>query len=354
MGSRVDAAFCAAPEFHAFGPDGREGGVEAHERAGQDIGLPDEIGDEAAVWPLVDVVGRAELQHAPIFHDGDAVRHGQGFLLVVGHEHEGDAGLALDAFQLRLHAAPELEVERRERFVEQEKFRRRSESPGQGDALLLAARQLIGPPLGHGVEPNEMQHRGDARRHLGAAPALALQPEGHVLLDRQMRKQGIGLEHGVDGPLVRRVVDDMLAVEQDGARIGVLETGQQSQQRGLTAARRAEQGEELVGQDGQRYVIERLDGADPRTERPRDVLDPHELRGGCLVLDRRGGRHRKTERRAGVNDRRFFEGGTGVRLGPPTEPQSLHAPGTSTLPRSAARLTSDSVDNPEGSAKAIL
>ena len=176
------------------------------------------------------------------------VRHGQGFLLVVGHEHEGYAGLALDALQLRLHATPELEVQGGERFVEQQKPRRRREGPGQGDTLLLPAGKLIGPPLGHGVEPDELQHGGDARLHLCASSALALQPEGHVLFDRQMRKQRIGLEHGVDGPFVGRIVDDMLVVEQDGARVGVLETSQQSQQCGLAAARWAEQCEELVRQ----------------------------------------------------------------------------------------------------------
>src|SRR5258705_8456671 len=38
---------------------------------------------------------RSHLQQSPEIHDPDAVRHGEGLLLVVGHEHGRDPELAL-------------------------------------------------------------------------------------------------------------------------------------------------------------------------------------------------------------------------------------------------------------------
>ena len=46
---------------------------------------------------------------------------------------------ALKRFQLHLHLAAEVGVERRERFVEQQHFRPIDQGPSQRHALLLAA-----------------------------------------------------------------------------------------------------------------------------------------------------------------------------------------------------------------------
>jgi hypothetical protein len=57
-------------------------------RAGQEIGLADEAGDEAVPRVDVDVAGSADLLHLARAHHRDAVAHGQGFFLVVGDEDE--------------------------------------------------------------------------------------------------------------------------------------------------------------------------------------------------------------------------------------------------------------------------
>ena len=100
------------------------------------------------------VVGRSysssgvpELRHPTGVHDRDPVAHRQRLLLVVGHVHERDADLALDALELELEALAELEVQRTERLVEQQHVRTVDERPGEGDPLLLAAGELVRPAL---------------------------------------------------------------------------------------------------------------------------------------------------------------------------------------------------------------
>jgi hypothetical protein len=83
----------------------------------------------------------------------------------------------------------------------------------------------------------------------------ALEPEGHVLLDRAMREQGVALEDGVARPPERGQAGDVVAVEVDAALARVLEAGDHAQRGRLAAAGRAEHGEELAAPDVHHHVV---------------------------------------------------------------------------------------------------
>ena len=72
---------------------------------------------------VVDLLGRADLLDPPVAHHGDAVAHRERLALVVGDEDERDPDLALDPLELELHRLAQLEVERGERLVEQQRAR---------------------------------------------------------------------------------------------------------------------------------------------------------------------------------------------------------------------------------------
>ena len=80
----------------------------------------------------------------------------------MGHVDERDADLALDALELELHRLAQLEVERAERLVEQQRARVVHERAGQRDALLLAAGELRGLALGEVGEPDDLEQLVDA------------------------------------------------------------------------------------------------------------------------------------------------------------------------------------------------
>ncbi|MNT22620.1 hypothetical protein D3C72_1580100 [compost metagenome] len=90
---------------------------------------------------------------------------------------------------------------------------------------------------------------------LAAEPVL-LQAEGDVLLHGHMREQGVGLEHHVDRPLVRRQCVHPLAIDGDAALGGRLEATEAAQQGRFAAARAAQQGEYLALADVQVDVID--------------------------------------------------------------------------------------------------
>ena len=93
-----------------------------------------------------------------------------------------------------------------------------------------------------------------------------------------MRKQRVVLEHHVDRPLVRQHVCDVLAVEQDAAFVGALETGKHAQQRCLAAAAWAQQREELAGVDIERNTVHRAESTEPL----HHALDPQQGHLGRL------------------------------------------------------------------------
>ena len=101
--------------------------------------------------------GAPDLLHLAAVHDRDPVGQRERLLLVVGHVHERDPDLELDPLELHLELAPELEVQGAERLVEQQHLRPVDERPGEGDALLLAARQLVGLAPVVAAEADELQ-----------------------------------------------------------------------------------------------------------------------------------------------------------------------------------------------------
>ena len=158
----------------------------------------------------------------------------------------------------------------------------------QRHALLLAAGKLIRLALLHALELDQRHHLGDAGVDSGARQACAFQPERDVVPHVEMRKQRVVLEHHVDGPLMRQHRRDVAAVEQDAALVRRLETGEHPQQRGLAAAARPQQREELAGPDVERQPVHRAEIA----ERLGDALDA-EQRHVVSRIGRRCGPRRR-------------------------------------------------------------
>ena len=94
----------------------------------------------------------------------------------MGDEDEGDADLALDALELELHRLAQLEVERGQRLVEQQRTRPVDQCPRQRDALLLAAGQFPRTAVGLALELDQFEHLVDPRADLCLGDDLRRSP----------------------------------------------------------------------------------------------------------------------------------------------------------------------------------
>ena len=238
------------------------GGAALLDGARHQVGDADEARHEGGRRPLVDLLGVVDLLDPASVHDRDPVGHRQRLLLVVGHVDERDPDVALDLLQLYLQALAQLQVERAEGLVQQQDLGQVDQRPGQRHALLLAARELGGPPVGLAGQPDALELLVHAPLGLGLVHLLAPEAEGDVVRDAQVGEQRVALEDGVGRPPVRRQPDDVGAVDQHLALGRLLESGDHPQRGRLAAAARAQQGEELPFPDRQAEVVDRREVAE--------------------------------------------------------------------------------------------
>ena len=103
-----------------------------------EVRLADEIGDEARSRPSVDLLGCPNLLDAPFIHNRDAIGHRHRLPLIVGNEDERGADLPLNLRELDLEPLSQLEVQRAQRFVQQQDGRTVDQGASDRHALLLA------------------------------------------------------------------------------------------------------------------------------------------------------------------------------------------------------------------------
>ena len=95
-------------------------------------------------------------------HHGDLVAHMRDRGEVVGDEEVGDAELGLQVAQQVEDLRADRDVERRDRLVEHDELRRQRQRPGDGDALALAARELVREQVGGPVrQPDQIEQLAD-------------------------------------------------------------------------------------------------------------------------------------------------------------------------------------------------
>ena len=195
----------------------------------------------------------------------------------MGDVDRGEAEPVLERLDLVAQLHAHLGVEVRQRLVEKEKLRLDGERAPERDALALAAGEVRDLALLEAREVEQLQHLADPPPHLGPRHAAQAQAVADVAEHRHVRPERVGLEHHRDVALLRGEVRDIAAGEPDGAGRGLLEAGDGAQERGLAAAGRAEDRDELARRDGE---------VDAMQHRRRAVADVE-----VLDLDGRGVGH---------------------------------------------------------------
>ena len=175
-----------------------------------------------------------------------------------------------DREELLLHEPPGLGVERREGLVHEEHGGIHGESPSDADPLAHAPRELMRVLRLEAGETGERDVLARAADAVGRRHAELLEAELDVRLHGAPGEQG-GLlkDHRRRRPARREV-----ALELDHATARPREPGDDVEERGLAAARGADQRDELLRLDGEAHAPERLDGLAPAIGvRLRDPVD---------------------------------------------------------------------------------
>ena len=124
-------------------------------------------------------------------------------------------------------------------------------------ALLLAARELAREAAAEGGQSHQFQRLADPPGALHRGHALHFEAERHVLGDRHVRKERVALEHDAEPALGGLHRQKIAALQRDRASGRLDEARDHLQRRGLAAARRAQQGDELALLHAERQAIDR-------------------------------------------------------------------------------------------------
>src|SRR5207247_4340175 len=204
---------------------------------------------------------RSGLLDATLVEDGEAVAHRQRLVLVVRDVDERDSEILLKALEEELHLLAQLQVERAERLVEEQHLGPVDERAGEGDALALAARELIRLSGSDGRELHTVEHLFDAPLPLGRADSLDSQAVRDVVGDRHVWEEGVVLEYRVYVPGIGRLARDVASFEQDVTLVRKLEARDQAECRRLPGARGTEHREELATRNPELDRVHRDDVA---------------------------------------------------------------------------------------------
>ena len=170
---------------------------------------------------------------------------------------------------LDAHVDAQFGVEIGERFVEQEDLGMAHDGAADGDALALAAGELLGPAVEQRLEFEDARRLVDLPGDLGLGHAGEAQREAHVLAHRHVRVERVGLEHHGDAALATASTSFMRSPPMTSSPRGdVFEPGDHAQQRRLAAARGADEDDELLGGDVEIDALDHLDGAEGLADAP--------------------------------------------------------------------------------------
>ena len=125
------------------------------------------------------------------------------------------------------------------------------------------------------MQADEREQFGDALVDLGAAGAAVDEAVADIRRHREVREQRVGLEHDAEVARGRRQVRDVAPADLDHAFVLRVEARDRAQQRGLAAARRPEEADELALVDVERDVFQRGELAEMLVQ----VADAQERRG---------------------------------------------------------------------------
>ncbi|ELY62173.1 phenol hydroxylase [Natronolimnohabitans innermongolicus JCM 12255] len=237
-----------------------------------------EAGDEQVRRLVVTLEGRRDLLEFPGVEDGDAVGHRHCLGLVVGDVDDRRPQFAVESLELRAHVHSELRVQVGEWLVHQEDVGVAHDGAGDRDPLALSAGHLVGHPIEHTLELDDVGGLFDAPLDLLVVVRPQPEAEGDVLEDVHVGKQRDVLEDHRDAPILRSEGRHVVVADVDPAVGRLGQSGDGLHRRRLPTARGADEGDELAVFDLHAHVVDRRDVF----VLLRDVLESYSCH--CILL----------------------------------------------------------------------
>ena len=222
---------------------------------GVHLGRADEARHEQIHWMLKYLRGGANLLDEAVLHDDDPVAERHGLGLVMGYIDKGRVDLFPQENDFGTHLIAELGVQVGQRLIHQKHLGIPNHGTTDGHTLPLAAGQRPGLPCQIFGNAQHLRRFRDASEHLIVGNLLQTKAESHVLKHRQVRVQGVVLEHHGDVPILGLEVVDHHTVDLHGTLGDFLQTRDHPQGRGFAAAGGADEDHKFLILDVQVEIV---------------------------------------------------------------------------------------------------
>ena len=157
--------------------------------------------------------------------------------------------------ELGAHLVTKLSIQVGQGLVHQKDLGVTYDGAADGDTLTLAAGECLGLTVKILGNTQDLGSGANLAVDLVLGDLLELERKRHVLVHRHIGVQSIALEHHGDVAVLGSDVVDALAVDEHVARGDILQAGDHAHRRGLTAARRANEDDELLVVNGEVEVL---------------------------------------------------------------------------------------------------
>src|SRR3954451_12346648 len=158
----------------------------------------------------------------------------------MGHEEAGDAELSMQLVEPTSQFLAHPRVKGGKWLIKEQHLRSRSQRPRQGDALPLAAGQLVWVTLAEWGQADQLQQFVDALALCSLVLSANRQTESHVPTHRHVTEQGVVLEDEAQPPLLDTGICQFLPRHEDATGVGLLEPGDHAQDCALARAARTQ------------------------------------------------------------------------------------------------------------------
>ena len=172
----------------------------------------------------------------------------------MGNIDEGRLQALMQFGDLGAHLHTELRVQVGERFVHQEDLRIADDRATQGDALTLAAGERLRLTVEKLLDAQNLRGLANELVDLVLRLLAQLQAERHVVINGHVRIERVVLEDHRDIAILRRHVVHQTVADVQFAFRNLFKTRDHTERRGLAAAGRTDQNDELLVLDIQAEV----------------------------------------------------------------------------------------------------
>ena len=227
--------------------------------AAQDIHprAADELRHKKVGRRAVEFGRRADLGDVAFIHHDDTVSERHGLRLVMGHMNEGGSQLAVEGFQFTAHMQPELGVEIRQRLVEKKRLRLADDGAPHRDPLPLASRKLCRTPIQELLQPQPPRRLDNPLPDVVPVQVPVAKTIGHVVEDRHVGVERIGLEHHGKVTFARFKTGHSLPVNGKLAAGDRLKPGNHPEKARLAASGRPDYDKEFAVTNIERHTSQR-------------------------------------------------------------------------------------------------